>query len=264
MKKLLILVGVLGVIAAGLIVATLMSINPIIEKAVNTVGPKILLTTVHLDKADVSFMSGSGKLQGLVVGSPKGFAAPQTMKLGAVEVKLDTASLTKDVIVIEKVLVAAPELTYEKSGKLDNFTALLNNVQQTVGGADGASATPAGTKETPAESGKSPKVIIKDFLITGAKVSLTLTALGGEGMTLALPDIHLTNIGEKSGGASPAEAMQQIMGELNGSISTAVAGALGDVAKKLQESVKSATDALKNGDTGAADKLGTNLKKMFE
>ncbi|UZP65993.1 hypothetical protein N1030_10190 [Desulfovibrio mangrovi] len=262
MKKLLILVGVLGVIVVGLVIATFMSINPIIEKAVNTAGPKILLTNVHLDKADVSFMSGSGKLQGLVVGSPKGFSAPQTMKLGAMEVQLDTGSLTKDVIIIEKVLIANPELTYEKSGKLDNFTALLNNVKQTVGG-NGGAAAPA-KEEAPAESGTGPKVVIRDLLITGAKVNMALTALGGQGMTLTLPDIHLTNIGEESGGATPAEAMQKVLGTLNGEMTTAVTGALGESVKKLQESVKGATDALKEGDASGLQKLGEGLKGIMQ
>ncbi|MFV0347483.1 MAG: hypothetical protein ACK5JO_02775 [Halodesulfovibrio sp.] len=264
MKKLLILVGVLGVIVVGLVVATFLSINPIIEKAVNTAGPKILLTNVQLDKADVSFMSGSGKLQGLVVGSPKGFAAPQTMKLGAVEVKLDTASLTKDVIIIERVLVANPDLTYEKSGKLDNFTALLNNVKQTVGtSTESGKAAPA-KEEAPAESGQGPKVIIRDLLITGAKVNMALTALGGQGMTVTLPDIHLTNIGEESGGATPAEAMQKVLGALNGEMTTAVTEALGASVKKLQESVKSASDALKQGDTTGIEKLGEGLKGIMQ
>lgn len=264
MKKLLILVGVLGLAIIGLLVATFMSINPIIEKGVNTVGPKILLTNVHLDKADVSFMSGSGKLQGLVVGSPKGFAAPQTMKLGAVEVKLDTASLTKDVIIIEKVLVAAPELTYEKSGKLDNFTALLNNVKKTTGSSGSGGAAAPAKQDSAAESGTGPKVIIRDLLISGAKVNLTLTALGGEGMTLTLPDIHMTDIGEESGGTSMAQAMQQVLGELNVSVSKAVTGALGDITKKLEEDVKGAADALQKGDTSGVEKLGEGLKKMFE
>lgn len=265
MKKILILVGALGVVIAGLIVATVMSINPIIVKAVNTAGPKILLTNVHLDDANVSFMSGTGKLEGLVVGSPKGFAAPQTMKLGSVEVALDTGSLTKDVIIIEKVRVIAPDLTYERSGNTDNFTALLNNVKKTVGQtSDKADKTTAGSGQQESASGSEKKVIIRDLLITDAKVNLTLTALGGEGMTLSLPDIHLTNIGEESKGATPAEAMQKVLTELNNSISTQVSGAIKDVTKKLEEGMKSATDALKNGDTSGVEEMGKGLKKLFE
>lgn len=261
MKKMLILVSVLGVILAGLVIATLMSINPIIVRAVNTVGPKVLLTEVSLRRADVSFLSGSGRLERLMVGSPRGFAAPQTMKLRVVEVKLDTSTLTKDVVIIEKVLIEEPELTYEQSGKTDNFTALLNNVRQTVGGGESTShnATPNSTQTQPAK-----KVIIKDLRITGAKANMALTALGGQGLTLTLPDIHLTNIGEESGGATPAEAVQQILDTLSGQMNVAVSGALQDSLKQMQDAAKGAADALKDGQSNVLDKAGSGLKKIFE
>jgi len=107
-------------------------------------------------------------------------------------------------------------------------------------------------------------VIIRDLLITSAKVNMALTALGGQGMSVTLPDIHLTNIGEESGGATPAEAMQKILGALNGEMTSAVTKALGESVKKLQESVKSASDALKQGDGSGIEKIGEGLKGIMQ
>ena len=54
-----------------------------------------------------------------------------------------------------------------------------------------------------------------DFLITGAKVHVLLTELGGKEMTLSLPDIHLTDLGKGGDGLTadrfdPARASEVV------------------------------------------------------
>jgi hypothetical protein len=58
--------------------------------------------------------------------------------------------------------------------------------------------------------------------------------------------------------------MQKVLGALNSEMTTAVTGALGESVKKLQESVKSAEDALKKGDTTGIEKLGEGLKGIMQ
>lgn len=263
MKKLLILVGVLGGAVVALVAITIFSINPIIEKAVNSYGPELLQTEVVLNSADVSFMSGEGSLSGLFVGSPKGFKAPHTMKLGAVSVKLDTGSLTEDTVIVERLVVESPDLTYEMSGKRDNFTALLQNVQRATGGSSSSEEHEHDGDASSEDSGAQKKVVIRDLLITGAKVKVAFSALGGKGMTLELPDIHVKNIGDKKGGASPAEAMQKVLGELNSAVSIAVTGAFTDVTKQLQKGVEHLGEGVKGGASGVENTV-KGIKKLFE
>ena len=56
-------------------------------------------------------------------------------------------------------------------------------------------------------------------------------------MSLALPAIHLVGIGEKSGGATAGEVVNQILASINKSASTAVinSGALKDAGDQLKK-----------------------------
>jgi hypothetical protein len=266
MKKLLALVAVLGVIIAGLVVTLVLSINPIIEKAVNTFGPKLTQAKVSLSGADVSFMSGEGSLKGFVLGNPSGFQSDHAMKVDSVLVKINKDTLTSNTIVINLVEIVNPDIIYEKSGRTDNFTALLNNVKKAV--ASGSGQTPA--QEQPAESGSQRKVIIDKFVVRGGQVSLALTELGGKGITVPLPVISLQDIGREKQGTSPAQALEQIFNALNDAVGNAATSGMREAAKSITEGLGKGAETLKEqtGTAGDAvkeqtDKVGNAVKGLF-
>ncbi|WP_461208388.1 hypothetical protein [Desulfocurvus sp. DL9XJH121] len=262
MKKLLLWGGLgLVLLVAGVIVATVMSINPIVEKAVNTFGPDLLGAKVHLDKSDLSIFSGQGTLSGLFVGNPKGYETESALRLGSVSVAVDKASLATDRIVINDITVTAPKITYELAGRVSNLQALANNVAGVADreGAAEASRGQAG-KEEP---GSKQKIQIDNLLIAGGEISLSVKGLGGKAMTVALPDIRLTGIGKDEKGTSPAEAFAQVMAAVSKSAGGAATGALGDLGKTLEQGVQELTkdpEGLKKG----VEDLGQGLKKLFQ
>lgn len=130
MKKLLIIIGVIIVAIVILLVVGISNIGPIIKSAVNSYGPEITKTDVHLGDVNISIFSGEAKIKNFLLGNPKGFKSSEAMKVGAVYVDVDEGSLTGNPIVIHKIEVAAPEITYEKKGGTDNFKAILNNVKK--------------------------------------------------------------------------------------------------------------------------------------
>ncbi|MFV0422258.1 hypothetical protein [Oleidesulfovibrio sp.] len=256
MKKLLLLVGVLGVIIVGLVVTLVLSINPIIEKAVNTFGPELTKANVSLNKADVSFMSGKGSLEGFMLGNPAGFKSDHAMKVDGVLVKIDKDSLTKDTIVIHLVEIVNPDIIYEKSGRTDNFTALLNNVKKSVA-SDKSPQAPA--EEQPADADSQRKVIIDNFIVRGGNVSLTMAELGGKGISAPLPDIHLKDIGREKQGATPAEALEKIFGALNDAVGKAATSGIREATKGITEGLGKGTDAVKE----QGGKMGDAVKNLF-
>ena len=215
MKK-WILIGVAAILVIGVIIVVvgLSNIGPMIKKAVNTYGPTITKTDVKLDDVGVSLLSAEASLKGFLLGNPKGFQSPQAIKVGSISVNVDEKSLTQDTIVIDRIEVIKPEITYEKIKGTDNFQTILANVKKSVG-AEGKSEK---SKEQGSESGK--KLVINNFIVKGGQVNLAMELLGGKVVSSSLPDIHLKDLGKKEGGASPAETFEKIFKALYAKITS--------------------------------------------
>ncbi len=236
MKKLILIGCVLVVVVGAVVFFGLSNLGPIIKKAVNTYGPEITQTEVQLGDAGVSLFSGEAKLQDFLLGNPKGFKSPQAMKVGSIYVDLDEKSLTGNPIVIDTIEVVAPEITYERSGRDDNFNALLRNVKQRSGtGQSGAKA-----KKSPKEGeGGGKKLLIRSLVIKDGRVNLTAKIMSGQTVTAELPYIELKDVGGKKEGVTPAKAMNLILAELYKQMqSPDVTAALGKGLEELGVTVK--------------------------
>ena len=77
MKKIIIRIfAVLILLVVVALVVVFFSLNSIVKKAVETIGPKMTRVEVKLGAADISPFSGSGKLSKLFVGNPDGYKTP--------------------------------------------------------------------------------------------------------------------------------------------------------------------------------------------
>jgi hypothetical protein len=266
--------GTIVVILIVVVVVGLSKVGPIVKMAVNTYGPKITGTEVKVDDVGISLFSGEVKLEKFLLGNPDGFKSPSAMKVGSVYVEVDEGSLATNTIVIKKVEVVGPEITYEKRGKTDNFSALLANVQKNVPQGEDA-------KKEPEKQGPGKKLIIDDLIIKQGKVNLAVEMPGGmlseKQISADLPDIELKDIGKNKGGSSPAEVAKEIFETLYAKITTPnVIGALDDQLKKLggsvteavggaaQEGLKGATGVVENAGKeagGVTDKVKGLFKK---
>ncbi|MEJ2155547.1 MAG: AsmA family protein [Desulfobacteraceae bacterium] len=229
MKKWL-LIGfvVIVLVIAGVVVFGLSKIGPIIQSAVNTYGPGITKTDVSLGDVDISIFSAQAKLKDFYLGNPKGFQSPEAMKVGSILVDVDEKSLTKDTIVIDRIEVLQPQITYERNERTDNFQAILNNVTK---GARKSKPTSGKTQSEQSAGGK--KIIIRDFQLNGGQVNLAASLLGqNKSVDTQLPDIHLTDIGKNKGGVKPEEAFRIIFAELSKHINSP------DVMKVFSEQLK--------------------------
>ena len=261
--------GALVVLLIVVVVVGLSKLGPIVKMAVNTYGPKITDTELRVDDVGISLFSAEAKLKKFFLGNPKGFRSPSAMKVGSVFVNVDEGTITSNTIVITKVLVDGPEITYEKRGKTDNFQAILANVQKNV---------PKGkpSKKEPAKEGPGKQLIINDFIVKNGKVNLALGIPGGitgdQSISADLPDIHLKDLGKKKGGSSPAEIAKEILAVLYGKIqSPDVMGALDDQLKKLggagiAEIEKAAKEAagIPEGAGKEAEGVADKVKGLFQ
>ncbi len=266
--KFVLIIIVLGII--GLLVFLPAILNKSIEEGVAYFGPKFLQVPVTLEEADISPYSGGGSLKGMLIGNPEGFKTDSSFKLGEVTISIDLASLATDTIIIEEILIDAPEITYETSMKGTNIGKILDNIQELskTEGEVPAEKEPTEEKEESAEDkGPAKKVIINNFIFSNGKVRISNTLLAGNSLSVVLPKIHMKDIGKESGGTSMADAAKEIFGELNKSIMS-VAGVvdkplemLNESADKLKEKLKESninidTDKIKESATGLIKGLG--------
>jgi hypothetical protein len=206
------------------------SMDALVASAIRSYGPDITGVTVKLGGVKIVPAEGTAALQGLALGSPKGFKAPHVVVLDDVRMVLDVSSLTSDVVVIKEMTISKPDIFYEKGpGGLTNIDAILRNV-------DAYTANHLGSgKDASGAAGKAPgrKLVIDHVYIRGAKASLMHPLLGSSSMSVTLPDLHLTGIGRKSNGATADEVTHQILGALSQSLSRSFSSGVMDKLKGL-------------------------------
>ena len=199
---------ILAVLAIIVAVVASMFLGDIVKKGVQTVGPRITKVSVNVDEVRLTLLTGSASVKGLVVGNPEGYHTPQAISAGMISVGVNPMSVLSDKIVVRSLHVESPEITFEGglggnnlSKSLDNVTASARNPQQTS----------AVSTNAPAQTKPSKKLEVDDLLITGAKVHVSLTDLGGKEMTLPLPPIHLANLGKNPEGITTTELTRSVL-----------------------------------------------------
>ena len=226
MKTLIRIVLVLFVLLVLGLVVVAFSLGSIIKKGVDTAGPRITQVETRLDSAKVWIFNGSGSLKGLFVGNPKGFDSPFAIRARDISLSVQPGSVLSDKVVVRSVRIEAPEITLHGLGG-DNLRKILANVKASTGG---GTATPATKDSKPAK-----KIEVDDFLITDGKLKVVMPLVGI--VSVALPEVHLTDLGKGSGGLTPDELASRVLQEIIQKATAAAANA-----------AKGATDAGKQVD----------------
>jgi len=256
-KYILIGAGALVVAIVTMVVLVILNLGDLVKTAVEKFGPPITKTEVRLGAADISILSGSGTLSDFYLGNPEGFTMPSAVECGTIRVKVVTDSLTTDRIIIEEIYVDSPVISYEKRGNTDNFKTIVNNIKKTVAGEK--KETKAETKES--ETGAEKKIQINNFIVKNGKINLggsLLDVFGEKAVGIALPDIHMKDIG-KDKETTPAEAFAQILGEMTGDVT----GTVTEVGKQLTEALGKAAQGAGKAVEGAGESVGGAIKGLF-
>jgi hypothetical protein len=207
-------------------------------------------------------------LNGFTVGNPQGFETPSAFSLGAVSLHVDAATVTEDPVVIKEIVIDKPAITYELGDGGSNIDAIKRNV-------DAYASKFAGGQSESSDDSEGPKVVIENLYIRGGKISVSAAILAGKSMDAPLPDIHLTDIGKDSGGATPAEVAQKVIDSMTAGIggamsSIGVGKTLDSLKNTLGGAAGEATEALGKTGEGAAGavqegvgKAGESIKGLF-
>ena len=249
MKKLLLRLFIVLIILVVLVVVGLgLFLDSGIKKAVETIGPQIAKVEVKLGGVSLSILSGAGKIKGLVVGNPEGYKTPHAATVGSASVAVVPGSLFSEKIVIKSIRVEAAEIIYE-GGLLggDNLHKILDNV----------SAASGSSEPNTSKNGKPKKLQVDDFVISGAKVIVSLKGAGGFSAPITLPEIHLTNLGQGPEGITPGELTKKVLTIVTESVVKNAANAIADIGKGV-------TDTATKAASGAVEKTTKGIGDLFK
>jgi len=274
MKKVLIGILAVAVIVVIGVFFLLGNLGSLLKGVIEKAGTEVTEVNVTLDKVDVDKITdGQAALRGLVVANPGGFKTKAAFRLGEVSVQLDPKTVASDIVVIKKVVIANPEVTYEFGDTGSNVGTIQKNVERKTGGGK------SGAKEMSADKPKDDggkKLVIENLYIRGGSVNVSAAFLQGKKVGAKLPNIHLKDIGKSKGkttGATPAEVAEKVVSAISRSATNAVgkldvAGIkdalgkeLGTATKSLKEGAGSATKKLEEGASGVSKGLKGLLGK---
>lgn len=250
------------VVLAVLLVLTIGFLDRVILHGFNTAAPTALGVPATLGDAQVRLLRGYTSLRDLHIGNPEGFKTDGLFDLAEVTLRVDRGSILTDTVVINEILIKGMEVTYEKGLLTSNVGALLDQ----LAGDDDADADAkkeeaakeeAEAKDKADKGGK--KLIIKKLDIVDSKANLTITAAMGHVIPIPLPDIHLTDIGQESGGASVGETIQSVLSAIFSTVESAISGAgdlIGGAAGAVGDGAAAVAGAVGDGAAAAAGALG--------
>lgn len=259
MKKVVkIIVGifvVLLVLVLGAILSLPVTIGPLVKSAAAAGGPKVLGVAVSIGDVKLRPIAGQLIISDLKIGNPEGYSEKDAFAVKTVDIDLNTMSILKgDVIHIEKILIEAPEISFETKDGKSNFDTMMSKAQTAE-----TTEKSKETKDTPETKAKK-KVVIDEFILNGSKVSFSSKITFGKPVTIPLPPVTVHDIGKESGGASMIEALNQVIASVVGGLKDAITKMATGSVDALKGVSKGATEAVGDVTKGAADAAG-NLTK---
>lgn len=224
MKKTLrwVVIGIVVLILAVYVVCDLF-LGSIVTRGVNTLAPRFIQTSVVLEGAQISPLTGSGTLSGLTVGNPKGWSQGNIFSFAKVHVSVAPASLLGGTIVVNDVTIDDPQILYETHLVSSNVGDLLKTLENATGGGSHAAASESA-------SGKPMKFEVKSFSLSGGTIRL---GVGPTAVAVPLPPIHLENLGTAEGGITADQLAFAVMRSLSGTIVSATTRAAGQIGSTL-------------------------------
>jgi hypothetical protein len=252
MKKILLKVGIGLVILVILgVLAVSLFLDSAVKRGVETFGPRMTKTTVTVDNVSLSLLSGGGSIKGLAVGNPEGYKTPKAISVGSATLSLKPGSLLGDKLVIHKIEVIAPEITFEGGFGGNNLNKILANVEEFTGGG-GTNAPAPGEEKGPAR-----KLQVDDFLIRDAKLNVSITGMGGKSIPVIIPKIQLSGLGQGPDGITVAELTQRVLKTIEQAAVQAANSAVSDLTKSAtgltKDLGKSAGSSVSNITKGVGD-----------
>lgn len=213
--------GIIAAIIIGAILIVGMTIDGIVESAIEDSGSNLLKTEVEVDDIDISLFGGTASMDGFIIYNPEGFSDEKAIALKGIEIELDLKSLFSETIIVNRIHVRNPEIFFEQKGTKINLRELSNNISLS------------------SEDESEKALIIKKFILEEGKIRISSELEKERNAEAKIDKLELNNIGE-SGSQTVQQGMKQILEPIiKNALSEALRSGLMD---KLENKVKDLID----------------------
>lgn len=250
--------GILAILVVTLLVVLTFWGGHVVKHSVNYIGPQVMGVPVTLESARFHPLRGYISLEGLVVGNPEGFRTESLFQMNHLEVDLDMSTLFSDPLIINRILVDSPQITFEMGVRRTNIGTLVDSLEA-------KEKEMAEEDEKPVEPGRG--VVIKEFVLADATVRVSATALRRQSVPVTLGTVTLNELGGED--QSLPQILTQVMKALAGTVVNAVAGAgdllgsglqsawsgVGSVGGIAVDGVRAVTGGVTDGARGLRDRV---------
>ena len=183
-------VGISALVLAALVVMAALAVDAVARSALEEALAGAFGTGASVESVDVRLFSGEVTAEGNVVSNPGGFESPHFAALARARASAGLIDLLGDTVTVRRVDLEGLELYLERRGAETNFGPILRSLRA--------------RREAGGSGDKLYR--IEELVLTGAVARVRMGA-GGEGETVEVPEIRLTDLG--SAGALP---MGQVAG----------------------------------------------------
>lgn len=232
MKKFLIAIVLVVVVIAGAAVYLLGGAGDFIRQQIEQQGSKYLGTPVSVFSVDVALSEGRITISDVDIENPPGFSQSDAFSLGSIT--LDLGEVINEPIVVQTVMLNAPEVLYEVDAQgQGNLLVLKNNLMANL---------PKGeTKPDPKQKTVNPLVIVQNVTVSQVRLKLNFEQLPTGDLKIekkvyevTLPTFNAGPIGQPNG--IPAD--QVGIAIANAMLDNVIAQAKSEAKKRLEEEAK--------------------------
>ncbi len=256
MRRILKWMMILAVLLVAAIVGLTLFLGQGVKRAVEVVGPRLTKVDVQVQKVSVSLWSGRVEVDGLFIGNPEGYQSDSAIKLGSLVLATQPSSFFSDKVVVRRLDLMAPVITFEGGLKENNLSRILDNINERFEDTAG-SGHPKEKKSDEANR----KLQIDELVVANGKVHILMDVLSDRATTIDLPEIRLSNLGTGPEGITTAELTDRLLREIIDKATVVAARAIGGSVDDLTEGLKQAgQDAARKALDEAAQDV-TNLLK---
>lgn len=224
------------------------------KKLIETFVPPITGTKVSVGNIKSAIFQGKIKITDIVIHNPQGYKTSNAFRIGTVAVDVNVKSIMTDKIIVNSVLIDDVHVTYEQTLSSNNLNDIKKNVEAFSKKPAQASQSPEVSTATEGKKGK--KCVIKTLDIKHGQVFAGVSIVGNVSTGVAIPDVHMENIGEETAGKK-ALTFTEAFVEIFKVVINEIAGALGDTALSFGTNV---IEELQKAPSGVID----NLKNIFK
>jgi len=245
--KIAVAVVITAAAVAGIATYLLLSnLDNLVKSLIETAGTEATGVAVSVGSVSIDLAAGRGVVSGLSIANPQGFSTEPALEVDRAEVVIDLAALSPELAELDRVQIDGTRVRYEQKASSSNLKTILDQLEEN----STVTAEEAGSGETDV------RLIIDEFIFGPSAATLALPRLG-QLSTVSLPEIRLSGIGRKSGGATAGDVARQVLEPV---LRDTIRAGTGIDADALRERARDELDGVRER---AGKKAGEKLDQLF-